>query len=201
MRRIRYQRLRVPSAAPILMADDNDERETWFGGIVRSLTCAGPRKPPARSDLMPQLTHAPVVRYPAPHLPITSADALLVMQRRAAELDREIADLRRSIGTPTVPAPAPVTPASTMRRRADDVAAPHWATPSTPPPLSERASGVMEELSRGLKCVVARARTPGGSYSEIGMSSRPLGKGIMPSPLPSNEQDAMRREREARRRW
>ena len=134
------------------------------------------------------------------------------MQRRAAELDREITHLRRSLGnTAHAPTPRqePVTPASTSRLPTEE----HWRTPSTPPPpLSERASGVMEELSRNIRRVVTRAQSPGRAYGEIRAGSFSSGGGasVLPPPMPprgtsfaaepADEQAALQREREARRR-
>ena len=147
----------------------NDDDGPWW----KIFMCAAPRKPP-------RLDHNRMSHIPAtpPHAPIGSVDMLLAMQRHAAAVDDEIASLRRSLGNST-----------------RQVVAAQPVMPDSQPQLSERASVVVEELSRAVRRAVARAQSP-RQYGSIGADSS-FGGGVL-SP-PASEQAALQREREARR--
>ena len=147
----------------------NDDDGPWW----KIFMCAAPRKPP-RLD-QNRMSHIPAT---PPHAPIGSVDMLLAMQRHAAAVDDEIASLRRSLGNST-----------------RQVVAAQPVMPDSQPQLSERASVVVEELSRAVRRAVARAQSP-RQYGSIGADSS-FGGGVL-SP-PASEQAALQREREARR--
>jgi hypothetical protein len=131
---------------------DNDS-EPWFAGIVRSLTCATPRKRmPAQHDKhADRLSCIPNFTPPrggggGGHSDGTSGIDLEDMRRRASELDREIAGLRQSLGG-SISSDFTTAPAAAAASASPIV----WHGPATPAAATRTtlSATVKQECSRG----------------------------------------------------
>ena len=196
--------------------EEDPDQSSWLSSLVRSLTCATPRKTPPSQRHPRIVTHLPGQSNSALR-PIGHAEELEAMRRRAAALDDEIAGLRKSLGGGSAGvelADARIQPSMTtmqagIRARAppDSHVAPSKPSAAATGGSAELAiddsganeqrisvSGVVEELSRGIRRVVARAQSPGRQYGVIG--GEPSGV-ISPAPLSSSHQrDAQQQQQQ-----
>ena len=195
--------------------EEDPDQSSWLSSLVRSLTCATPRKTPPSQRHPRIVTHLPGQSNSALR-PIGHAEELEAMRRRAAALDDEIAGLRKSLGGGSAGvelADARIQPSMTtmqagIRARAppDSHVAPSKPSAAATGGSAELAiddsganeqrisvSGVVEELSRGIRRVVARAQSPGRQYGVIG--GEPSGV-ISPAPLSSSRRDARQQQQQ-----
>ena len=168
-----------------------------LSSLLRSFTCAGPRKAPTPQLPGDRLTHIPPARSPfgagcsSQGSPTIGGSSLESMRRRALELDYEIAHLRRSLGgtndgTDDGASLPPATPQPGSTRSCSTGGA---STPTTPGMLTERAVMHVQHVVEGLSDRWRRAPAPEGAsrYGIIDCSKLSGAELLPPPPLPAAE--------------